>query len=146
MQEKKYFKCIYELKNKIRDTRWLSPKEVYFNGSVRGFFNSKEDIIEHAKKSSDFKEIISVFSNGDITNLAKKIRQELKNKGYVIKHHYLCRYKSNDEFKSLAGVDMITIQVDNPKKAEEEDIIKRHNIRDICFAKNNIPYANIYLD
>ena len=32
------------------------------------------------------------------------------------------------------------------KKAEEEDIIKRHNIRDICFAKNNIPYANIYLD
>ena len=42
---KKYYKCVFELKNKIPDKRYLFNK-VYHKGTFRGFFDSKKECIE----------------------------------------------------------------------------------------------------
>ena len=73
---KKYFKCVYELKNKISDKRWLFGK-VYHKGTFRGFFESKKECIEYAKKIENCKKVISIFNNDDILQLAKDLKNKL---------------------------------------------------------------------
>ena len=142
---KKYYKCVYQLKEKIKDNRWLGGS-VYHNGTFRGFFNSKKECIEYAKKIKNCKKIISVFNNDDILQLAKDLKDKLKKKGYLVNRHYVVRYKSDDDNRSKAGVDMISIYTSDPEKAYREKFIIKHNIRDLNFAKKNIPYAQIFFN
>jgi hypothetical protein len=141
----KYFKCVYQLKEKIQDKRWLFGK-VYHQGTFRGFFKSKKDCIEYAKKLNNCKKVISVFSNDDILQLAKDLKDKLKKKGYLVNRHYVVRYKSDKSNRSKAGVDMISIYTSNPEKAYKEKFINEHNIGDLNFATKDIPYAKIHLN
>ena len=66
---KKYYKCVYQLKDKIKDNRWLGGG-VYHNGTFRGFFKSYNDCLEYAKNIKNCKKVISAFSNSDVSNLS----------------------------------------------------------------------------
>ena len=142
---KKYYKCVYELKNKIPDKRWLFGK-VYHKGTFRGHFESKKECIKYAKKIENCKKIVSIFNNDDILQLAKDLKDRLKKKGYIVNRHYVTRYKSDDDNRSKAGVDMISIYTSDPEKAYKEKFIDKHNIRDLNFAKKDIPYAQIFFN
>ena len=142
---KKYYKCVFELKNKIPDNRWLGGG-IFHNGTFRGYFESKKDCLEYAKKIESCKKVISIFSNDDVSDLAKDLKEKLKSKGYKVGRCYVRRYKSDDNKKSKAGVDMISIEVDNCEKAYKEKFINEHNIRDLNFAKKDVPYAQIFFD
>jgi hypothetical protein len=41
---------------------------------------------------------------------------------------------------------MISIYTSDPEKAYKEKFINEHNIRDLNFAKKNIPYAQIFFN
>jgi len=142
---KKYYKCVYQLKDKIADNRWLGGG-VYHNGTFRGFFNSKQDCLEYVNKLQNCKKVISIFNNDDVSNLAKDLKEKLKNKGYKVGRCYVTRYKSDNDNRSKAGVDMISIEVNDSKKAYQEKFINRHSIPDLNFAKKNIPYAQIFFN
>jgi hypothetical protein len=141
---KKFYKCAYQLKDKILDKSYLG--KVYHQGTLRGFFNSKEDCENYTKKLPNCKKIITTFNNDDVLNLVKRIKKVLKSKGYNVGRHSVIRYKSDDSNRSKAGVDMISISVSDKDKAYNEKIIEDHNIRDFNFAKKDITYANIFLD
>jgi len=142
---KKYYKCVYQLKDKIKDNRWLGGG-VYHNGTFRGFFNSREECIKYAKKINNCKKIISIFNNDDILKLAKNLKNKLKDKGYLVNGHHVNRYKSDEDNRSKAGVDMISIYLNNAEKAYKEKFIIEHNIRDLNFATKDIPYAQIFFN
>ena len=142
---KKYYKCVYELKNKIPDKRYLFNK-VYHKGTFRGFFDSKKECIEYAKNIENCKKVISIFNNDDILQLAKDLKNKLKDKGYHITKHHIIRYKSDSDNRSKAGVDMISIYLNDAEKAYKEKFITEHNIPDLNFAKKNIPYAQIFFN
>lgn len=142
---KKFYKCVFQLKDKIPDNRWLGGK-VFHNGTFRGYFESKKECLKYAKKIEKCEKVISIFNNDDVSNLAKHLKEKLKNKGYKVGRSYVIRYKSDDNKRSKAGVDMISIEVDNPKKAYQEKFINEHSIRDFNFAKKDIPYAQIFFN
>ena len=96
---KKYYKCVYQLKDKIADNRWLGGG-VYHNGTFRGFFNSKQDCLEYANKLQNCEKVISIFNNDDVSNLAKDLKEKLKNKGYKVGRCYVTRYKSDNDNRS----------------------------------------------
>ena len=104
---KKFYKCAYQLKDKILDKSYLG--KVYHQGTLRGFFNSKEDCENYTKKLPNCKKIITTFNNDDVLNLVKRIKKVLKSKGYNVGRHSVIRYKSDDSNRSKAGVDMISI-------------------------------------
>ena len=79
---KKFYKCAYQLKDKILDKSYLG--KVYHQGTLRGFFNSKEDCENYTKKLPNCKKIITTFNNDDVLNLVKRIKKVLKSKGYKI--------------------------------------------------------------
>ena len=124
---KKFYKCAYQLKDKILDKSYLG--KVYHQGTLRGFFNSKEDCENYTKKLPNCKKIITTFNNDDVLNLVKRIKKVLKSKGYNVGRHSVIRYKSDDSNRSKAGVDMISISVSDKDKAYNEKIIEDHNIR-----------------
>lgn len=142
---KKFYKCVYKLKNKIKDNRWIGGS-VYHNGTFRGYFNSYDDCIKFSQKIENCKKVISAFNNTDVSNLASYLKNRLKMKGYKVGRSYVTRYKSDCDNKSKAGVDMISIEIDKPKKAYKEDFVNKFNIRDFNFAKENITYAQIFFD
>ena len=142
---KKFYKCVYKLKDKIKDNRWLGGV-VYHHGTFRGFFNSYEECLKYAKNIKNCKKVISAFNNTDVSNLASYLKNRLKMKGYKVGRSYVTRYKSDCDNKSKAGVDMISIEIDKPKKAYKEDFVNKFNIRDFNFAKENITYAQIFFD
>ena len=142
---KKFYKCVYKLKDKIKDNRWLGGV-VYHHGTFRGFFNSYEECLKYAKNIKNCKKVISAFNNTDVSNLASYLKNRLKMKGYKVGRSYVTRYKSDCDNKSKAGVDMISIEIDKPNEAYKEDIVNKFNIRDFNFAKENITYAQIFFD
>tara|TARA_R100001440_G_scaffold26199_1_gene42635 strand:+ start:67 stop:510 length:444 start_codon:yes stop_codon:yes gene_type:complete len=142
---KKYYKCVYELKNNIPDKRYLFNK-VFHKGTFRGFFESYNDCLEYAKKIENCKKVISAFSNNDVSNLAAYLKNRLTIKGYKVRRCYVTRYKSDCENRSKAGVDMISIEIDKPEKAYKEKFVNKFNIRDLNFANKNITYAQIFFD
>ena len=70
---KKFYKCAYQLKDKILDKSYLG--KVYHQGTLRGFFNSKEDCENYTKKLPNCKKIITTFNNDDVLNLVKRIKK-----------------------------------------------------------------------
>ena len=142
---KKYYKCVYQLKDKIKDNRWLSGG-VYHNGTFRGFFESYKECLEYAKNIKNCKKVISAFSNNDVSNLAAYLKNRLKIKGYKVGRSYVTRYKSDCDNRSKAGVDMISIEIDKPKEAYKEKFVDKFNIRDLNFATKNITYAQIFFN
>ena len=142
---KKFYKCVFQLKKKVPDNRWLGGG-VFHNGTFRGYFESKKHCLEYAKKIESCKKVISIFNNDDISNLAKSLKDQLKNKGYKVGRSYVTRYKSDNDNRSKAGVDMISIEIDDAKKAYKEKVINKHSIRDLNFATKNIPYAQIFFN
>ena len=142
---KKYYKGWYEWKKKIPEKRLLLGK-VYHNGTLRGFFESKKEWIEYAKKIENCKKIVSIFNNDDILQLAKDLKDRLKKKGYIVNRHYVTRYKSDNDNRSKASFDMISIYTIDTKKAYKEKFNDQHNIRYLNFAKKDSPYAQIFFN
>ena len=96
-----------------------------------------KECLEYAKNIKNCKKVISAFSNNDVSNLAAYLKNRLKIKGYKVGRSYVTRYKSDCDNRSKAGVDMISIEIDKPKKAYKEDFVNKFNIRDFNFAKEN---------
>ena len=159
MNKKKYYKCVFELNKKIPNTDFLC--KVNEKGYVRGFFNSKKEVIDYAKTSPFFKKVITVFSNEDVNELANQIKKEiLKTDTFQKVSTSFIRYKADalGDNKRCIGLDMMTISLSKYKfwdvkkakqyhkiieKIKQLPIIKKHDLRYAIFAKENIPYAYI---
>ena len=135
---KEYYKCLFKTKNKNI-------------GSVRGHFKDKDEVINYVKNGlkDRFGEIISIFSNKEVSEIAKKVKDEIK-KTIPIKYSSLIRYRSYEQTK-LIGLDFLSIDLDSRcdpkmmKKFENLNIVKKHNTRFPSGIKKDIPYLHILI-